>query len=1022
MQNKGLITVFAIALGLASLYQLSFTWVANSVENDAEAFSAGDAEVKTAYLDSMMSQEVYPGLNFTYAEVKKNEMNLGLDLKGGMNVILEVSVKDVLKGQVANAQDPLFQQTLTNTDVAQREGQNNYLNTFFAEFDALVAETGGGRMLSDASLFGTPEMTEKVGFNASNEAIQAEIRRDVEAAIANVFTVLRARIDQFGTTQPNIQRLEGTGRILVELPGVKDPARVKKLLQSTAELQFWNMYEANEVVPTLFAIDEKLAEVIAAEKPVVADSVFIDLNDLNIDEDAEASVAEESSTPDLSELNIEAEEDSALAEEATDSSAVNSRITPLLNVLRPAVDFQQNMFLPGPSIGDARIGDTAKVNELLSRSEAAIILNTEMRNVKFIWNHNPGGMGGELDRIILFAIKGNNEGIPDLDGGAIVDARPDLDEYNRNIVTMAMNGTGAQKWQRLTAEAAAQTPKRSVAVVLDNYVYSNPQVQNEISGGRTQITGNFTQEEAADLANILRAGKLDAPARIIQADVVGPSLGKEAISDSINSFAIALLLVLIYMYFYYSGAGLVANLTLFVNMFLIFGLLASFRAVLTLPGMAGIVLTIGMAVDANVIIFERIREELRMGKGLRTAIVDGYKNSNSAIIDANVTTLIVGIILFAFGTGPIRGFATTLIIGILTSLFSALFISRLVFEGRLNRKKNVSFSTKLTEKWYTNINFDFLRKRKIAYGVSAVVIAVGLFSLFTKGLNLGVDFEGGRSFQVRFDQPVEVSEVATTLSEQFVDEDGNTFTPLVKTLGDANQVIITTNYRIGENGPAVDEDIESKLYAGVKGYFVQDIAQEDFFTDDTEEAIGLVGSRVVGPTIADDIKTGAVYSIIFSLIVVFLYILGRFRKWQFSLGAVAALIHDVLFVMGIFSLLDGVLPFQLEVDQAFIAAILTVIGYSLNDTVVVFDRIRENMGSRKANFLDGVNKSLNQTLSRTFNTSLTTFFVLLVIFLFGGEVIRGFMFALLLGVLVGTYSSLFIATPVMFDATKKDKK
>ncbi len=457
-------------------------------------------------------------------------------------------------------------------------------------------------------------------------------------------------------------------------------------------------------------------------------------------------------------------------------------------------------------------------------------------------------------------------------------------------------------------------------------------------------------------------------------------------------------------------------------MFFIFGLLASFRAVLTLPGMAGIVLTIGMAVDANVIIFERIREELRLGKGLRAAIVDGYKNSNSAIIDANVTTLIVGIILFAFGTGPIRGFATTLIIGILTSLFSALFISRLVFERRLDKKKEFAFSTKTTANWYTNINFDFLRKRKVAYGVSAVVIAVGLFSLFTKGLNLGVDFEGGRSFQVRFDQPVEVSDVAASLSEQFVDADGNSFTPVVKTLGDANQVIITTNYRIGETGTTVDEDIESKLYAGVKGYFVEGIAPEDFFTDDTEEAIGLVGSRVVGPTIADDIKTGAVYSIIFSLIVVFLYILGRFRKWQFSLGAVVALVHDVLFVMGIFSLLDGVLPFQLEVDQAFIAAILTVIGYSLNDTVVVFDRIRENMGTRKGNFLDGVNKSLNQTLSRTFNTSLTTFFVLLVIFLFGGEVIRGFMFALLLGVLVGTYSSLFIATPVMFDATKKDKE
>jgi len=997
MQNKGLITAFAIALGLASLYQLSFSWVANGVESDAEAFSAGDAKVKSAYLDSMMSQEVYPLLGYTYAEVKKNEMNLGLDLKGGMNVILEVSVKDVLKGQVANAQDPLFQQTLANTDAAQSEGQNNYLNTFFAEFDALVAETGGGRMLSDASLFGTPEMTEKVGFNASNEAIQAEIRRDVEAAIANVFTVLRARIDQFGTTQPNIQRLEGTGRILVELPGVKDPARVKKLLQSTAELQFWNMYEGSEVLPFLVAANEKLRDIVEAEKPATEEAPALDLSDLNIEGDADSTVAEE---------------------EVADSTDVMNTNNPLFEVFRPWVS-ETGMALEGPRVGYALIRDTAKVNALLARPEIAQLMNTELRGAKFLWNNKPEP---ESDIIMLLAIKGNRDNAPELDGGVIVDARPDLDEYNRNIVTMAMNGSGAQKWQRLTAEAAAQTPKRSVAVVLDNYVYSYPQVQNEIAGGRTQITGNFSQEEASDLANILRAGKLDAPARIIQADVVGPSLGKEAISDSINSFAIALLLVLVYMYFYYSGAGLVANLALFVNMFFIFGLLASFRAVLTLPGMAGIVLTIGMAVDANVIIFERIREELRLGKGLRAAIVDGYKNSNSAIIDANVTTLIVGIILFAFGTGPIRGFATTLIIGILTSLFSALFISRLVFERRLDKKKEVAFSTKTTANWYTNINFDFLRKRKVAYGVSAVVIAIGLFSLFTKGLNLGVDFEGGRSFQVRFDQPVEVSDVAASLSEQFVDADGNSFTPVVKTLGDANQVIITTNYRIGETGTAVDEDIESKLYAGVNGYFVEGIAREDFFTDDTEEAIGLVGSRVVGPTIADDIKTGAVYSIIFSLIVVFLYILGRFRKWQFSLGAVVALVHDVLFVMGIFSLLDGVLPFQLEVDQAFIAAILTVIGYSLNDTVVVFDRIRENMGSRKANFLDGVNKSLNQTLSRTFNTSLTTFFVLLVIFLFGGEVIRGFMFALLLGVLVGTYSSLFIATPVMFDSMKKDKE
>jgi SecD/SecF fusion protein len=989
MQNKGLITAFAIALGLASLYQLSFSWVANGVASDAEEFSAGDSKVKAAYLDSMMTQEVYPMLGYTYAEVKKREMNLGLDLKGGMNVILEVSVKDVLKGVVANAQDPMFVQAIANTDAAQSQGQDNYLNTFFTEFDKLSAETGGGRLLSDASLFGTPEMTDKVGFNASNDAVQAEIRRDVEAAIANVFTVLRARIDQFGVVQPNIQRLEGTGRILVELPGVKDPARVQKLLQSTAELQFWNMYEGAEVLPFLVNVNERMRDLVEAEKTEVAEMESFDAMSIDGTEEADST--------------------------SSDSTDVLSNVNPFFEIFRPMVS-ETGQSLQGPRVGYSLIRDTAKVNAMLKRPEIQQIMNQELRNAKFLWSNKPEP-GSDI--ITLLAIKTNREGTPELDGGVIVDARPDLDEYNRNIVTMAMNGSGAQKWQRLTAEAAAQTPKRSVAVVLDNYVYSYPQVQNEIAGGRTQITGNFTAEEASDLANILRAGKLDAPARIIQADVVGPSLGKEAISDSINSFAIALALVLLYMYFYYSGAGLVANLALLVNMFFIFGILNSFGAVLTLPGMAGIVLTIGMAVDANVIIFERIREELRLGKGIRAALVDGYKNSNSAIIDANVTTLIVGIILYSFGTGPIRGFATTLIIGILTSLFSALFISRVVFESRLGKKKNVAFSTKTTQNWYTNINFDFLSKRRLAYIVSSIVIVIGLASLFTKGLNLGVDFVGGRSFQVRFDQSVEVSDVAESLSEVLVDAEGNAFTPVVKTLGESNQVIITTNYRIGETGPAVDEDITNKLYAGVSEFFSEEISREDFFTDETEEAIGLVGSRVVGPTIADDIKTGAVYSIIFSLIVVFLYILGRFRKWQFSLGAVAALLHDVLFVLGLFSILDGVLPFQLEVDQAFIAAILTVIGYSLNDTVVVFDRIRENMGSRKGNFAAGVNKSLNQTLSRTFNTSLTTFFVLLVIFLFGGEVIRGFMFALLVGVLVGTYSSLFIATPVMFDASKE---
>lgn len=1001
MQNKRLFAGFAVALALASLYQLSFTWVANSVSKDAEEYAAGNSELKADYLDSMMTEKVYPLLDFTYQEVKKREMNLGLDLKGGMNVILEISVKDVLKGLAANVNDPLFQETLKAADAAQTQGQNNYLNTFFAEFDRLNTSTGGGRTLSDAGLFGTPEMTEKVGFNASDEMIQAEIRRDVEAAISNVFTVLRARIDQFGVVQPNIQRLEGTGRILIELPGIKDPARVKKLLQSTAELQFWNLYEGRDVIPFLVAANNRLRDLLEAEEVLgTEETESMDFADMNVESsgDEGVEVTDSSST-------------------ASDSTDVLNSFNPLYEVLFPMVS-ETGSAINGPRVAYSRIRDTAQVNEYLRMPEIQSILQSELRYAKLLWANKPEP---ESDIIMMFAIKGNREDAPELDGGVIVDAREDIDEYNRNVVTMAMNGAGAQKWQRMTAEASSQTPKASIAVVLDNYVYSYPQVQTEISGGRTQITGDFSLDEAKDLANILRAGKLDAPARIIQADVVGPSLGKEAISASINSFIVALLIVLAYMMFYYSGAGVVANVSLLVNMFFIFGVLNSFGAVLTLPGMAGIVLTIGMAVDANVIIFERIREELRAGKGLRAAIADGYKHSNSAIIDANVTTLLTGIILMVFGTGPIRGFATTLIIGILTSLFSALVISRILFERRADAKKDISFATKTTAKWFSNTNVDFLTKRKVAYAVSAVVIAIGLGSLFTKGLNLGVDFVGGRSFQVRFDQPVEVSAVAESVAAKFVDEEGNSSTPIVRTLGDASQLIITTSYRIGESGSEVDTDVESKLYEGVKGFFNESIAREDFFTDSEEGAIGLVSSRVVGPTIADDIKSGAFYAIIFSLIVVFLYILVRFRKWQFSLGAVVALLHDVLFVMGIFSIADGLLPFQLEVDQAFIAAILTVIGYSLNDTVVVFDRIRENSGRFGTwGYANGVNKSLNQTLSRTFNTSLTTFFVLLIIFLFGGEVIRGFMFALLLGVVVGTYSSLFIATPVMYDASKKD--
>ena len=1016
MQNKGVITLFAIVFALACLYELSFTFIARSVQSDAREYAGGDLVKENRYLDSIANDEVYPLLGFTYREVKNREINLGLDLKGGMNVILEVSVKDVIKGISGNSPDPMLAQALANADKAQTSSQNAYVESFFNEFDKLNQASGAPRPYADPTLFGTPEMTDRVDFNATDDAVKEEVRRDVDAAVSNVFTVLRARIDQFGVVQPNIQRLENTGRILIELPGVKDPTRVQKLLQSTAELQFWRLYEGSEMLNFLVEANDKLRSIVEKPKSIASAEGAEDVPALDLPTDV-SSIDETDTTVAAADItNVEGDDSTATA--TNDSITQQQQFNPLFEVFAPYVDQQAGRPLPGPRMGYAAVKDTHKVNMYLAMPQVRALLPPTMRYAKFLWTAKPEK---DSDILFLMAIQGNRENTPDLDGGVVVDARSDFDEFNRPVVSMSMNGVGAQRWQKLTAEAASQDPKRSVAVVLDKYVYSYPQVQGEISGGRTQISGQFTTEEADDLANILRAGKLDAPARIIQADVVGPSLGKEAIAASFQSFIFALIIVLIYMIFYYSQAGMVADFALVINMFFIFGILDALGAVLTLPGMAGIVLTIGMAVDANVIIFERIREELAQGKGLSAAIKDGYKHSYSAIVDANVTTLLTGVILYWFGTGPIRGFATTLIIGIITSLFCAIFISRLVFEWRLKGKHDIKFYTNMTKNWWSNVNIDFLSKRKMAYIISGALIIISLGSLVTRGLNMGVDFEGGRSFQVRFDQPVEVSEITASLTNAFIDDEGNKFAPIVKTLGEPNQVIITTNYRIDETGAESEAIIEAQLYEALNSYYANPMDKEHFFTD-TESGLGLIATRVVGPTIADDIKVAAIWAIVMSLIVIFLYIMIRFRKWQYSLGAVAALAHDVIIVLGAFSLLNGIMPFQLEIDQAFIAAILTVIGYSLNDTVIVFDRIREYDAHYHAKrpLLQIFNGAINQTLSRTFNTSITTFFVMLIIFLFGGEVIRGFMFALVLGIVVGTYSSIFIASPISYDS-RNDK-
>lgn len=1009
MQNKGVIRLFAIVFALACLYQLSFTYIAGSVENDAEEYANGDYEKEQRYLDSMESEVAYDVLldEFTYQQVKEREINLGLDLRGGMNVILEVQVRDILLELANNSKSPVFRQAIDKATAAATKSQQDYLSNFFDAFEEVKAEQKVAMKLSDPQVFGTKEMNDKLGFNAEDEAVKEELRSEVNAAVENVYTVLRARIDQFGVVQPNIQRLENGGRILVELPGVKDPDRVKKLLQSTAELEFWNLYDTYEMAGFINAAIEKIGTV----KMKGSDSTDA--------ETASNDILDEIQSVDDS-SNTVAEGDSATGEDAVaenDSAIAGQSYSPFLRVFAPNLD-EQNRFREGPIIGFVAVKDTAKVNAYLRDPKIRSLLTGEQRYTRFFYTAKPT----DGNYLYLLAAKGNREGKPALTGDVVTDARQDFDQGNSAVVSMTMNAVGAREWAKITKEASSQEPKKSVAVVLDNYVYSFPTVQGEIPTGNTQITGNFTVQEAQDLANKLKAGKLPVAAKIIQADIVGPSLGQEAISAGLWSFVVALGIVMLYMIFYYSGAGVASDIALIVNMFFIFGILASLGAVLTLPGIAGIVLTIGMAVDANVLIYERIREELAQGKGLKLAIKDGYGNAYSSIIDANVTTFLTGVILYLFGTGPIRGFATTLIIGILTSLFCAIFITRLIFEARLDKKKSIAFSTGMTANAFKKFKIDFLAKRKIAYTFSAIIIIAGIGSLATRGLNYGVDFVGGRSYQVRFDQPVSSVDIQKNLAAVFVNEDGTSVAPEVKTIGGDNQVVITTKYKIDETGAEINDEIKDKLYQGLKGFYANTPDEASFASEATGSGdIGIVSERQVGPTIADDIKTSAFWAILFSLVVIFIYILIRFSKWQFSLGAVAAAFHDVLIVLAVFSLLYGFLPFSLEIDQAFIAAVLTVIGYSLNDTVVVFDRIREYLAthSKKKDMSIIVNDALNSTLSRTINTSLTTFFVLLIIFLFGGEVIRGFMFALLIGIVVGTYSSLFIATPLMMDTSKK---
>ena len=977
MQNNSLIRVFGVLFAIVSIYQLSFTFITSNVEKQASTYASqivsedenNYLEVRdkkaNAFLDSIGNNPIY---GFTsYNDAKEKELNKGLDLKGGINVILQISIRDILSGLTENTKNPQFNEALDQADILQKSSDQPYIESFFEAFDQIKS---GGKLASP-DIFANRTLSDEINFEMSDQETQVVVRRKIDESIVSAFEVLRKRIDKFGVTQPNIQRLGTSGRILVELPGAKDVDRVQNLLQSTAQLEFWETYKNDQFLSFLIEANTLLGS--------------------NLEKELDGNT----------EKDISSEIDDLLADVATkDSIAITSN---------PILDRVVGQgFQGGPVLAQFAARDSDLIMSYLDQPEIRKLLPSEYRYTRFVWG-KPTADGNVVE---LYALKSNRDNLAPLSGGVVVDALQTFDQLGNPAVSMQMDSRGARIWENMTGKAYKDVS--NIAIVLDNIVYSAPGVSSgAISGGRSEITGNFTLNEGIDLANVLRAGKLPASAEIIQSEIVGPSLGKEAIEAGIYSFLIALVIVLLWMIFYYGSSGFFADIALLLNILLIFGILAGLGAVLTLPGIAGIVLTIGISVDANVLIFERVREELNKGKGIRKAIADGFNNALSSILDANITTGLTALILFIFGTGPIKGFATTLLIGIGTSLFTAIFITRILVDSRNEKGKGVSFSTKSTKGLLSDISIRFLQKRKVAYTISSILILISLISLGFRGLNQGVDFVGGRSYTVRFEKAVNPTEISSLLNDEFGSVE-------VKTFGEENQLKITTKYKVDVEGIAVDEEIQNKLYASLSNYLPNGISYDDFVKGSSEKSIGIMSSMKVGPTIADDIKKNSFLAVIGSLIVVFLYILLRFQKWQFSLGAVAAVFHDVLIVLGIFSITYTFMPFSMEINQAFIAAILTVIGYSLNDTVVVFDRIREFVNDNtKLEFNSTVNSALNSTLSRTLNTSLTTLLVLLSIFIFGGESIRGFMFALIVGVIVGTYSSVFIATPVMYDTQRK---
>jgi SecD/SecF fusion protein len=986
MQNKAAIILLSVALALVSIYQLSFTGATYIVKKNAKNYAKGDLIKETDYLDSIatLPKDKWSFLGNTFKECQKKELNLGLDLKGGMNVILEVSVEDILRAMSNYSTNKAFNDAIALAKERQKQSQSDFLTLFGKAFQEIDPNA---RL---AAVFGTVELKEKINFNSTNAQVLDVLNGEVDVAITNAFNILRNRIDRFGVTQPNITKLSTKGRILIELPGTTNPKRVRELLSGTASLEFWETYENPEVINYLSAANNLLREIETNKTKNSADSV----------KKITKAVAPKDTTKKAESLLDIIQKDTTKAAESQNLEQFTQQ-NPLFGILRPNVN-QQGQPAPSSMIGLANFRDTAKVNAYLKMNQIRALFP---RDIKFAWSQQPYDYDPSKTLYELHALKiTTRDGRPPLDGTVITSARPSSGVIASQIeVDMSMNSEGAKTWARMTRDNIS----RCIAIVLDGYVRSFPRVSVEITGGNSQITGTFTLEQAQDLANVLMSGKLPAPAKVISETVVGPTLGKEAIHSGFISFIIAFALVLGFMIFYYSrSAGSIADIALFANIFLLFGVLASLNAVLTLPGIAGIVLTMGMAVDANVLIYERIREELRHGKGIKLAISDGYRMAYSAIIDSNVTTILTGIVLYMFGTGPIKGFATTLVIGILTSMFTSIFITRLIYEALLKRNANLTFSIKITADIFKHTKIDFIGLRKYFYIGSGIILLAGIVSLFVRGLNPGIDFTGGRTYVVKFDNPVTTEDVASRLNATFGE------LPQVVTFGNINTVKITTKYKINETG--VEDEVDTKLYDGLKGLVTGNLAKDDFLNKYRQS------SETVGPVVAADIKINAFFAVGISLIMMFLYIFIRFRHWQYGFGAVMSLFHDVLLVIGVYSILWGFMPFSMEIDQAWIAAILTVIGFSINDTVIVFDRLREYIPMyRKRPVKEVLNMAINSTLSRTINTTLTVMLTIFAMFFFGGAVIRGFMFALMVGIGTGVYSSVFVATALMYDTSPK---